>query len=230
MFLRIFLKTRNSTYTNASYSGFERYILRKKIDIIIDATHPFAVNITRVVVACSQKNNIPFAIFTRPAWHKDFSIKRDTSVKCNRHKNLKNSTYASWKSYKNIDDIVIDLLGSRGNIFIAVGSSHAEKFSLLSSQNPQITVIARMINTTYISGIVPIFARGPFSYKSEVALFKKHNFKALVCKNSGGDSGFNKIRVALKNRIPIYMLERPDINLVNNFSTAQDIFKFLDIS
>ena len=76
-------------------------------------------------------------------------------------------------------------------------------------------VIARTVKKIPINNGECLVDKGPYSINNEQLLFDKYNFQALVCKNSGGDMNYNKIEVAIKRKIPIFMLDRPQDNSKN---------------
>ena len=49
-------------------AGLETYLIERKVDAVIDATHPFAVQMSRNAVAACRKLGVPIAGFTRPPW------------------------------------------------------------------------------------------------------------------------------------------------------------------
>ncbi len=48
--------------------GFASYLTDTAITHVIDATHPFAANITRTAAAVCGARKLPFTILQRPAW------------------------------------------------------------------------------------------------------------------------------------------------------------------
>ena len=68
-------------------------------------------------------------------------------------------------------------------------------------------------------------ARGPFTLRNELSLFRQYGVKMLVSKNSGGDSTYAKIEAARKLKIPVLMVDRP---LVNTSDLCLQVNQVLD--
>ena len=50
--------------------GLTSYIISNGITHLVDATHPFAEQMSQNAILASQNTNIPFAALTRPQWQK----------------------------------------------------------------------------------------------------------------------------------------------------------------
>jgi len=65
-------------------------------------------------------------------------------------------------------------------------------------------------NVTWIKAV------GPFIEEAERALITHHGIDVLVTKNSGGDSTYGKIKAARGLGVPVYMLNRPKTDVLEN--------------
>ena len=48
--------------------GLSRYLIEEGIDAVVDATHPFAAQMSENAVAACASARVPLALFTRPPW------------------------------------------------------------------------------------------------------------------------------------------------------------------
>ncbi len=54
--------------------GLADYLVTERIDLTIDATHPYATRISQNAVIASQRANIPLLRLERPAWQNKAAI------------------------------------------------------------------------------------------------------------------------------------------------------------
>src|SRR5271167_4181914 len=51
-------------------AGLKAYLTEHRTDAVIDATHPFAAQMSRKAAAACHDLGVPLAVLTRPAWHR----------------------------------------------------------------------------------------------------------------------------------------------------------------
>jgi len=173
-----------------SINGFKNYVIKNNITIIINATHPYAINITNTINIVSQELDIKTIRYVRKAWQKQNDD--------------------DWISCKDSSVIKQKLANIKGKVFFTLGAKSMNDYNDLNCY-----VIARTVKKVLIYNGECLVDKGPYSMNSEQLLFDKYNFQALVCKNSGGDMNYNKIKIAIERKIPIFMLDRPQDNSKN---------------
>ncbi len=169
--------------------GLCDYIENQAVTHVVDATHPFAVQMSRHAVDACAQIGIPLLAVQRPPW---LPQKGDF-----------------WIEVDNITEAVKQLDRPRCNVMLALGRMHISKFFI----HPQHRYILRLVdppkNDITLTDFKSIISRGPFTYQEDLKLFKKHNIDILVSKNSGGAATKSKIEAARALAFPVIMVNRP---------------------
>ena len=71
-------------------------------------------------------------------------------------------------------------------------------------------------------------ARGPFTLDGDTALMQRHKTQIVVSKNSGGTGARAKLDAARALRLPVVMIERPELPKRAELSTVGDVLDWLD--
>jgi precorrin-6A/cobalt-precorrin-6A reductase len=169
--------------------GLAAWLQRETIEAVIDATHPYADQISSNAVTACKRLESPLATIMRPAWQ---PLPGDIWL-----------TVASAEA-------AADALGSQPRrVFLSLGRLELGAFAA----SPQHHYVARMIEAP--EGVVLpreiklIFDRGPFDEPAETALLTQEKIDVLVSKNSGGAATYPKIAATRKLGIPVVMIARP---------------------
>jgi precorrin-6A/cobalt-precorrin-6A reductase len=169
--------------------GLAAWLQQEAIKAVVDATHPYADQISSNAVTACQRLAIPLASIIRPAWQPQPD---DTWL-----------TVASAEA-------AADAFGPEPRrVFLSLGRLELGVFA----KRPHHHYIARMIDPPDDVALPPdmrlIFDRGPFHRQAETALLEQENIDVLVSKNSGGASTYAKIEAARELKIPVVMIARP---------------------
>jgi precorrin-6A/cobalt-precorrin-6A reductase len=171
-------------------AGLIDYLKVHSIDLLIDATHPFAAQISFNAAVAARAVNIPHLMLVRPAWK---SMADDDWIDVE-------SNAAAAK--------VLPELAQR--IFLTIGRQELAAFAHLKNW-----FLMRMIDSPLPDTTVPLgkvlLDRGPFSLENERSLLQQYEIGAIVSKNSGGDATYAKIIAARERKIPIVMVQRPAV-------------------
>ncbi|HMA14703.1 MAG TPA: cobalt-precorrin-6A reductase [Kiloniellaceae bacterium] len=165
------------------------YLRAERIDLLVDATHPFAARITDNAQAACRLTATPRLGVERPPWQ---PVAGD-----------------NWIRVADAEAAAAALPGLAERVFLSVGRQEIEAFAGL----PRLWFLVRVIDAP--RGELPlkryevVLGRGPFEANGERALFLLHGIQALVTKNSGGEATYAKIAVARELGLPVVMIERP---------------------
>lgn len=169
--------------------GLVRYLGDAGITHVIDATHPFAVQMSRNAVAACAEAGVPLVALTRPAWQ---------PVEGDR-----------WERVPDIAGAVAALDRARLRVMLAVGRMHLPDFA----PNPQHFYVLRLVDPPAAAVPFPdaevIVDRGPFDEASDRRLMEVHGIELVVSKNSGGTGAYAKIAAARSLGLPVLMIDRP---------------------
>jgi precorrin-6A/cobalt-precorrin-6A reductase len=211
------------SHTNNS-DGLTEYLLTEKIDYLLDATHPFAINMSQQAVYSAQKINIPYCAFVRPEWKPQEGD--DWSVFDNEAQLLNALALAVNAGSKNI-------FYTRGQIDRTLAIELDEIAELNEIFGPARYIVRSAKETELPQYSKWIQAVGPFSFDDEKTLLEKYEIDLIVCKNSGGEATNAKLEAARELGIRVLMLQRPAIvNEINNglnkaFNTVDECFEFI---
>ncbi|WP_413204544.1 cobalt-precorrin-6A reductase [Rhodospirillum sp. A1_3_36] len=169
--------------------GLTQFLRETGVTHLVDGTHPFATTITNHAKIACEHLDIPHIIFQRPAWTSgpgDHWIHRASTMEA---------------------AALFPDLGCRP--FLALGRRDAEIFAKV----PKITPILRLIQgDAPVSEWTLVHGRGPFTPGEETTLLRRLNADCLVCKNSGGRSGWAKLDAARTLGLPVVMIDRPPLD------------------
>ncbi|MGL5804408.1 MAG: cobalt-precorrin-6A reductase [Xenococcaceae cyanobacterium] len=172
-------------------SGLVAYLQNNAIDLLIDATHPYAAQISFNAATAAQLCGIPHLILVRPAWR---------STKGDR-----------WIEVDNIKAAAAILSDWTKRVFLTIGRQELSTFSHLEN----IWFLMRTIDPPAADTPIPkgqlLLERGPFSLADERKLLIKYQIEAIVSKNSGGDATSAKIIAARELGLPVVMVKRPSM-------------------
>lgn len=169
--------------------GLQAYLRAEGITHVIDATHPFAAQMSAHAVAAGAAVGIPLIALERAPWVADDSDR--------------------WTHVADIPAAVGALSGAPKRVFLAIGRQHVEAFAA----QPQHDYLLRLVDAP--SGDLPlpqakvVVARGPFDLASDTALMRAHATEVVVAKNAGGKGAVAKIAAARALGLPVVMIDRP---------------------
>ncbi|CAG1020207.1 precorrin-6A/cobalt-precorrin-6A reductase [Patescibacteria group bacterium] len=196
--------------------GFSQLIKEKGIDTVIDATHPYAIEVSQNAMDACKKTNTRYLRFER----QEIEIPTHPLI----HK-VKTMAEAVDKSR---------VLGKK--IFLTTGISSVAKFILLKDEKElyvRILPVPEHIALCLDMGIPPahiIAMHGPFSEDLNRAMFKQYHINTMVTKDSGEAGGvLEKIHAALKEGIDTIVIKRPRLEFSQKYSSIDEVVKTVKI-
>jgi len=170
--------------------GLSTFLETEAVTVLIDATHPFAAQMSRNAVAAAAATGTPLLRLERPAW-----TARDGDT---------------WQPMASLEEAA-SVLPSGARVFLSVGRKEIGLFA----HRADLFGLARMIEVPGLS--LPnhwhlVLARPARTPEEEIALLERHRITHLVTKNSGGTRAYAKIEAARRLKLPVLMVERPQIS------------------
>ena len=169
--------------------GLAAYLRDERIDLVIDATHPFAATMSAHAVEAATMANVPLLRLERAAW---------TSQRGDRWSEAPDAAAAARTAMA---------LGRR--IFLTFGGRELAPFGALEEAWFLVRRIDPPDAPLPLRDYVLNLARGPFTVDSEVALLREHRIDVVVSKASGGARTRAKLEAARKLGLPVVMIARP---------------------
>ncbi len=169
--------------------GLVAWLRENGTEAVIDATHPFAAQMSANAVAACAQLGLPLASIDRPAW---LPAQGD-----------------DWVSVAGAAEAALALGEKPQRFLLTVGRLELGAFA----SAPQHRYVARMVDAPGDMALPPdmkvLLARGPFDAASEAALLDDEHIEVVVSKNSGGDAAFAKIVAARERGLVVVMIARP---------------------
>ena len=171
--------------------GLADYLRREKIDLVVDATHPFAARITVNAVAACARAQLSLVALRRPEWRP--------------------GPDDHWVEVATVAEAA-EAAGTHGRrIFVTVGGGEIGPFE----RRPDLWLLVRLIEAAddppEIADGEIIVARGPFDVVDEKRLMTGHRIDCVATKNAGGDATYAKIAAARALDLPVIMVRRPPV-------------------
>lgn len=190
-------------FTEASLS---RFLTQGGADLVLDATHPFAVRITQIASTVCAKLRLPYVRYQRPDWHPPAG-----------------TVYA--ESYAAAADI-LPTLGVR--VLLTIGAKQLKYFAPL---HDRLRLFARVlpspasVQQALDAGFTPagiLALRPPFSKEFNTSILREYRIDALVTKASGAAGGVvEKVMAAYDLGLPTLMIRRPEPVAFPTVSTVE---------
>lgn len=170
-------------------AGLCDYLRSEGISHVIDATHPFAAQMSSNALAACAACGVPLIALERAPWQ---AVAGD-----------------DWTHVPDIPAAAETLHGPAQRVFLAIGRQHLADFA----GQPQHDYLLRLVDAPQDPLPLPraqvIVARGPFDLASDFALLRRHQIAVVVAKNAGGVGAAAKIAAARILGLRVVMIDRP---------------------
>lgn len=168
--------------------GLADYIRLESVDIVVDATHPFAAQMPFHVAAAADATGIERCRVLRPAW-----VAGDND---------------RWTSVVDLAaaPAAVRALGAR-RVLLTTGRQGSSVFGSCDDLELVVRSIEAPIGLPDSATIV--LDRGPFDVDAELALMRRHGIDVVVAKNAGSDATAAKLVAARRLGLPVVMIDRP---------------------
>jgi precorrin-6A/cobalt-precorrin-6A reductase len=187
--------------------GLVVYLEAERIDVLVDATHPFAEQMSRHAALAAARVNIPLVCLSRPAWRPEAADR--------------------WIIVGTMAAAAAALGHESKRVFLTIGRLQIEAFAAA----PQHFYLVRAIEPLLPSPNLPrhrvILGRGPFTLEAEEKLLREESIDVIVTKNSGGAATFAKLLAARALGLPVVMVDRPGQALGTVLHDPAEIMEFL---
>ena len=180
--------------------GLAQFIREQGIDLLLDASHPYAAQISANAAQAARLCTIPCWALRRPAWQPqpgdDWREVSDWTGLIEALKPFQRPLFTLGREpLQHLDEIPAEQFWTLRALDVYPGNERCEV----------------------------IGARGPFLIEDERALFERRRIDVLISKNSGSSATEPKLEVARERGIPVVVLQRPVLAGVDReFLTPQE--------
>lgn len=187
----------------------EQLMASRPFTHVVDATHPYAVEVTANIRAAAEAAGLPRLRLVRVSDGEDL---------CHKAENMAAAAEM--------------LEGLPGNVLLTTGSKELDAFAkpgLVERCYPRVLPMVDSLNRCLELGFPPrhiICMQGPFSKELNVALLRQYDIKTLVTKDTGGYGGFReKAEAAKEAGAALLVVERPGDETGYTMEEIQEILK-----
>ncbi len=174
--------------------GLAQWLRDNDIHAVVDATHPFARQITANAHEACARIGVPFLILRRPGF----------------------PPQPGWRWVDSVAEAARNLPGER--VFLTTGRQDLAEFAGCGQW-----FLARMVDPPeppLPQRIEVLLSRGPFTVDGELELLREHRIDVLVTKDSGGDMTSAKLEAARQLGIPVVIVRRPPLPPAETVTTV----------
>jgi precorrin-6A/cobalt-precorrin-6A reductase len=169
--------------------GLGNFILTEGYQRLVDATHPYAVQIATNAVNAAKLSGVRFIRLVRPPWTEP--------------------QYAFWHHVQNSEEAAAGLPpGAR--VMLTVGHTDLDVFLARTDCSFVVRSIEAPAQPLPVHAQA-LISRPPFFVGAETELLQYEGITHLITKNSGGVQTEAKLRAAQQLRIAVVMIARPQL-------------------
>jgi precorrin-6A/cobalt-precorrin-6A reductase len=172
--------------------GLAEYLSVEVIDVLIDATHPFAQDISAHAAQAAEEIGVRLIALRRACWSPEPGDR--------------------WIRVPDIEGAAREAAEIRGGgcVFVTTGAGGLAAYA--DANDARHRYLIRTVDPP--SEALPprytiVLDRGPYTVEGELALMDEHGVCALVTKNSGGELTKAKLTAARRRGIPVIMVDPP---------------------
>lgn len=169
--------------------GLAAYLAEHRIEALVDATHPFAAQMTRHAAEAARRTGTPLLVVSRPAWEP--------------------SPGDRWIDAPDMTAAAAALGPHPRRVLLTIGQKDLAPFAAA----PWHRYVIRSVEPPPPECLPPraevIAARGPFAEADERRLLATRRIEVLVTKNSGGEATHPKLAAARALGLPVVVVARP---------------------
>ncbi|MGO1056879.1 cobalt-precorrin-6A reductase [Crossiella sp. CA198] len=177
--------------------GLVAWLRERAVDVVVDATHPFAATMTGNAVAATGELGLPLLVLRRPGW-------TEQAGDC-------------WHWVSSIAEAaaLVPSLGSR--VLLTTGRRDLPAFA-----NPELWFLCRSVDPpeSHSDNVEVLLDRGPYTVDGELELLRRYRIEVLVSKDSGGEQTAAKLVAARRLGVPVVMVRRPALPAADTVGTV----------
>ncbi len=166
--------------------GLAAFLVDNGYTRLIDATHPFAKQISANAEQAARVCRISFEQQLRNPWPK---VEGDT-----------------WIPVKTLE-AARDAIAPGARVLLALGSQHIALFA----SRADVHFVVRMVDPPKTPLVLPnhelVMGMPPADWTAEAELLQRYSITNLVCRNSGGTRAYAKIEAARHLKLPVIILQ-----------------------
>ncbi len=170
-------------------AAMAEYLQKQRIAAVIDATHPFADQISANAATACATAKVPRLVLSRPGWSPQPGD--------------------NWIYFDTVRAAAEGLPRFGRRAFLTVGKQELSAFAGLADMWYLVRLIDMPTEPLPVGECQIVTGRGPFTVPEERTLMESHQIDVLVTKASGGVATQGKLDAARLLGLPVVMVRRP---------------------
>jgi precorrin-6A/cobalt-precorrin-6A reductase len=187
--------------------GLTGYLRKEGITHVVDATHPFAAQMSRNTVRACEHAGVALCALERGAWQAGAGDR--------------------WTHVPTLEDAAAALPDQGARVFLAIGKQNLAAFA----GKPANHYLLRLVDPPEAPLPLPKtsveIARGPFDAVGDSALMQAHGITHVVSKNAGGSGAEAKLQAARDLGLPVIMIARPKVPERKVLASVEEVMGWL---
>lgn len=186
--------------------GLIEFLRQGRFDYLIDATHPFAAQMSAHAVAAAAAASVPLLRLERAPW-----------VEPSR---------GAWHHAKDEMEAARQLPAS-ATAFLTIGRQHLKPFLARADCRFVLRAIEAPEKPLPDNFVLQL-ARPPFTLPNELSLLRHFGISHLVAKNSGGAQTAAKLEAAHLLKVHVIMIDRPTLAPAPTVASVAEAVEAID--
>lgn len=191
------------------------YFQQQGITLCVDASHPYAANVSQNAMSACEKTGIPYIRYERSLSRLDYS-------KAHYAEDYQQAA----KQAAQLGDCIFLTTGSR-NLAAFARCPELQEKRLVCRILPETEVLGEARELGFSPGDI-VAMQGPFSLQLNKELFLKYGAQVVVTKNSGTTGGTDtKFAAAMELGLPLVIIDRPQLAYTNKAEAFPEVLEFV---
>lgn len=187
--------------------GIIKYLGDSGTNLVIDATHPFAAEISRQAEDACVRTGTSRLMLIRPPWQP--------------------APGDDWIEVNGLDGAAAALPGISHRVFLTTGPGGIDAFSSVSDVWFLVRTFEPPTAALPLNDHAVVVARPPFTVEDEMALLTEHRIDTIVSKQSGGPTDA-KLAAARSVGARVVMVRRPEPPVGESVETVEAALDWID--
>jgi precorrin-6A/cobalt-precorrin-6A reductase len=187
--------------------GLAAYLAGEAIDLVVDATHPFADRISTHAARACAAARVPRLMLVRPSWRPKAGD--------------------AWVEVDSFAAAAEMVARSARRVFLTIGPAELAAFGWLSGVWVLVRLFQRPETLLPLHHYQVVVSRPPFSVADERRLLVEHRIDTLVTKNAGGPLA-GKLAAARAEGVRVVMITRPAAPPGERVATPEEALAWLE--
>lgn len=184
--------------------GLTTYLRDVKPDLLVDATHPYAAQISTHAVEAAIQTETPHVMLSRPAWTEEDGDR--------------------WVHVPDITTAVHEISRRSDACLVTTGINNIAAFAPIITTKLFVRLIEAPKKPLPIPDAEIVIGTPPYKKDDEIALFRLLGIDLIISKNAGGGGTVAKIQAARALGIEVIMVDRPSMPDCVTVTSVKDAF------